>query len=80
MSRRGLYAHDDRTGVGPIAALTFKAAVDDPSRFRRSRTVAAHFGLTPRRFQSGSTTILDEYRRQEIEMFVQLYMQPPTHC
>lgn len=40
-------------GVGPIAALTFKAAVDDPSRFKRSRTVAAHFGLTPRRYQSG---------------------------
>ena len=40
-------------GVGPIAALTFKAAVDDPARFKRSRTVAAHFGLTPRRFQSG---------------------------
>ena len=40
-------------GVGPIAALTFKAAVDDPKRFKRSRTVAAHFGLTPRRYQSG---------------------------
>lgn len=40
-------------GVGPIAALTFKAAVDDPTRFKRSRTVAAHFGLTPRRYQSG---------------------------
>jgi transposase len=40
-------------GVGPIAALTFKASVDNPSRFKRSRTVAAHFGLTPRRFQSG---------------------------
>ncbi len=40
-------------GVGPITALTFKAGVDDPTRFRRSRTVAAHFGLTPRRFQSG---------------------------
>jgi len=39
--------------VGPIAALTFKAAIDDPTRFKRSRTVAAHFGLTPRRFQSG---------------------------
>jgi transposase len=39
--------------VGPITALTFKAAVDDPSRFRRSRTVGAHFGLTPRRYQSG---------------------------
>jgi len=40
-------------GVGPIAALTFKAAVDDPKRFSSSRTVAAHFGLTPRRYQSG---------------------------
>lgn len=40
-------------GVGPIAALTFRAAVDDPKRFRSSRTVAAHFGLTPRRYQSG---------------------------
>jgi len=42
-------------GVGAITALTFKAAVDDPARFRSSRTVAAHFGLTPRRFQSGET-------------------------
>lgn len=42
-------------GVGPITALTFKAGVDDPTRFKRSRTVAAHFGLTPRRFQSGET-------------------------
>jgi transposase len=40
-------------GVGPITALTYKAGVDDPVRFKRSRTVAAHFGLTPRRFQSG---------------------------
>jgi len=40
-------------GVGPITALTFKAAVDDPARFRSSRIVGAHFGLTPRRFQSG---------------------------
>jgi transposase len=40
-------------GIGYITALTFKAGVDDPTRFRQSRTVAAHFGLTPRRFQSG---------------------------
>ncbi len=40
-------------GVGAITALTFKAAVDDPGRFKSARTVAAHFGLTPRRFQSG---------------------------
>ncbi len=40
-------------GVGPIAALTFKAAVDDPARLKRSRNVAAHLGLKPRRYQSG---------------------------
>ena len=40
-------------GVGFVTALTFKSGVDYPARFKRSRTVAAHFGLTPRRFQSG---------------------------
>lgn len=40
-------------GVGAMTALHFKAAIDDPLRFKSSRTVAAHFGLTPRRFQSG---------------------------
>ena len=47
-------------GFGPIAALTFMAAVDDPKRFSSSRTVAAHFGLTPRRYQSGE---MDNPRR-----------------
>jgi transposase len=42
-------------GVGPVAALSFMAAIDDPSRFRRSRDVAAYFGLTSRRRQSGSS-------------------------
>ena len=40
-------------GVGFITSLTYKGGVDDPSRFKQSRTVAAHFGLTPRRSQSG---------------------------
>lgn len=40
-------------GIGPITALSFKAAIDDPTRFTSSRLVGAHFGLTPRRFQSG---------------------------
>ncbi|MBX3428450.1 MAG: IS110 family transposase [Hyphomonadaceae bacterium] len=44
-------------GVGPITALTFKAAVDDPARFPQSRLVGAHFGLTPKRRQSGQTDI-----------------------
>lgn len=40
-------------GVGAIVVMTFKAAVDDPSRFKHSRDVGVHFGLTPRRYQSG---------------------------
>lgn len=44
-------------GVGFITALTYKAGVDDPTRFKRSRTVAAHFGITPRRLQSGEMDI-----------------------
>jgi transposase len=42
-------------GVGPVTALSFKSAIDDPTRFRRSRNVAAYFGLTSRRWQSGSS-------------------------
>lgn len=33
-------------GVGPITALTFKAGVDDPTRFKHSRTVAANAMMT----------------------------------
>ena len=44
-------------GVGAIVALTFAAAVDDPGRFRSSKAVGAHFGLTPRRYQSGETDV-----------------------
>lgn len=42
-------------GVGALVALTFRATVDDPARFRKSTNVGAHFGLTPRRYQSGQT-------------------------
>jgi transposase len=40
-------------GIGAINALAFCAAIDEPSRFRRSRSVGAYFGLTPRRYASG---------------------------
>jgi transposase len=42
-------------GVGPGTALSFKVGADDPRRFTRSRTVGAHFGLTPRRHQSATS-------------------------
>jgi transposase len=40
-------------GVGPLTALAFTAAIDDPTRFRRSRDIGAYLGLVPRRYQSG---------------------------
>ena len=40
-------------GVGAIVALTYVSAIDDPTRFRRSRDVGPHFGLVPRKYQSG---------------------------
>ena len=40
-------------GVGPLTALAFKTAIDDPSRFHKSRQVGVHFGLTPRKYASG---------------------------
>jgi transposase len=40
-------------GIGPITALCFKATIDDPTRFKRSRSVGAYVGLTTRRHASG---------------------------
>ncbi len=44
-------------GVGALVAITFKSAVDDPARFAKSRAVGAHFGLTPKKYQSGETDV-----------------------
>ena len=38
---------------GPVVALTYRATVDVPSRFRNSKAVGAVFGLTPSKHQSG---------------------------
>jgi transposase len=42
-------------GVGSLVALTFVSGVDEPERFRSSRAVGPHFGLTPKKYQSGET-------------------------
>jgi transposase len=61
---RSLARTDSRTrllmstpGVGTIVALTFVAAIDDPRRFKSSRAVGAHLGLTPKKYQSGETDV-----------------------
>jgi len=40
-------------GVGPVVALTYRATVDVPARFRKSKSVGAAFGLTSAKYQSG---------------------------
>lgn len=56
--RRAHADHDVRRlmtvpGVGAVIALAYTTTVEDPARFKRSSSVAAYLGLTPRRFQSG---------------------------
>src|SRR2546429_4661556 len=41
-------------GVGPVVALTYRATVDVPARFRNSKAVGAGFGLTPSKYQSSA--------------------------
>ena len=41
--------------VGPVVSLTYASAIDDPARFRSSKQVGAHFGMTPKKYQSGET-------------------------
>ena len=59
------YAREDKRvrllmtahGVGALVSLTVVSAIDDPGRFRSSRSVGAHFGLTQKKYQSGETDI-----------------------
>jgi transposase len=50
-------------GVGPLAALTFKSALDDPGRIRKSKAAGALFGLTPRKYQSGERDVTGSITR-----------------
>ena len=61
---RGLARGDDRAqllmsapGVGVLVSLTYAAGIDNPGRFKKSRQVGAHFGMTPKRYQSGEKDI-----------------------
>lgn len=44
-------------GVGAVIAVTFTSAVDDPRRFAKSAALGAHFGLTPKKYQSGERDV-----------------------
>ncbi len=44
-------------GAGVLVPLTYSSAIDEPERFKRSKQVGAHFGLTPTRYQSGEKDV-----------------------
>lgn len=55
-------------GVGPVVAITFKSAIDDPARITKSKAVGALFGLTPKKYQSGETDVTGRITRVGDEM------------
>lgn len=50
-------------GVGPVVALDYASAIDDPSRFKSSKPVGAYFGLSQRKYQSGQKDITGHISR-----------------
>lgn len=44
-------------GVGALVAITYKAGIDNPHRFTRSKSVGPHFGMTCKKYQSGETDV-----------------------
>ncbi len=50
-------------GVGAVVALTVRAAIDDPERFRSSKDVGPWAGLTPSRHQSGERDVVGSITR-----------------
>jgi transposase len=43
--------------VGPLVAITYKSAIDDPRRIAKSKAAGALFGLTPKKYQSGEKDV-----------------------
>ncbi len=50
-------------GMGPVTALIFVTAVDDPARFRRACDIGAWAGLKPKRSRSGERDVSGEITR-----------------
>ena len=67
-------------GVGPVVAVTFKSAVDDPSRIAKSKAVGALFGLTPKKYQSGEKMSPAESREPAMRWCARHSMKLPMFC
>jgi transposase len=68
-------------GIGPITALCFKATIDDPARFKRSRSVGAYIGLTTRRAMRPERSIgRVESQSVETPCCEAIYLKRPACC
>ncbi|MFK7942394.1 MAG: IS110 family transposase [Paracoccaceae bacterium] len=65
--------------VGPIAALAFAAAIEDPERCKRSRDVGAYLGLTPKRYQSGEQDVTGLISKQG-DVMARHYLYEAANC
>ena len=54
--------------VGPLVAITYKSAMDDPNRIVKSKAAGALFGLTPKKYQSGEKDVTGGITRAGDEM------------
>ena len=67
-------------GVGPITALAFKATIDDPARFARSRSVGAYVGLTADATLQARSTGVVASRSAVMPCCAVIYSKPPGFC
>jgi transposase len=66
--------------VGPIVALTYASAIDDPARFKSSKQVGAHFGLTRRSTSPARSTTPAGSARSATARYAPCSTRPLTSC
>ena len=66
-------------GIGPLTALTFVLTLEDPYRFKRSRSVGAYLGLVPASDRSGDRDPQKRISKEGDEMLsVSFWWAAPT--
>jgi transposase len=63
--------------VGPLVAITYKTAMDDPNRIAKSKAAGALFGLTPKKYQSGEKDVTGGSRGPAMKWRARRFMRRP---
>jgi len=67
-------------GVGPLVAITFKSAIDEPGRIAKSKTIGALFGLVPRNTNPGRGMLAAALLEPGTNQYAQRCMKRPMSC